>query len=182
MHAENGLVDLEGMVHLPTVSPAALAATGLIMIIWPKLYLRTGIAMGPVVVELEPLRKAPARERAGAGGEWEDVVEFTAEHLPGAPVEVRGASQLPPPGASVPAPDVSPSGNLRVRLSAAGRAVAPDQVVSDACEQYLIQFWPADSADQQVTSSLTNVVRRSDSVEIIPPDSAWAADESRWLP
>lgn len=182
VRAENGLIDLDGVVHLSTASPAALAATGLIMIIWPKLYLRTGIAMGPVAVELECLQEAPARVAAIAGSGWEEVVEFTAEHIPGSPVAVHGASELPPSGASASAPDASPLGNLRFRISARGRSAAPDQVVTEACEHYLIQFWPAGPDDQRIAASLSQITPRSDSNQLISPNSAWAADESRQIP
>jgi hypothetical protein len=112
VHAENGLVDLDGVTHLPTASPAPLAATGLIMVIWPKLYLRTGIAMGPVAVELEPLDAAPSDgPRVTTGGPWEDIVEFTAEHAPGTSVAVHGASELSPEGASAPTPTTSHQGS-----------------------------------------------------------------------
>lgn len=173
VHAENGLVDVDGLEHLPSSSPAALQGTGLVMVIWPKLYLRTGIAMGPVLLELESLDAAPDADV----GDWEDVVEFTAVAT-GEPVTLHGATEFALGDVVI---DSQGAAEVRVRLSATGRGLARDLVVDEACERYLVQLWPAKVGEHEVDASISDPIRRSGTASGIGPESVSVDDGPRPL-
>ena len=183
VHAEDGLIGIDGITHSPSASPAPLAATGLIMIIWPNLHIRTGVAMGPAVVELESLDAVPSDlAEPSSAVWWEEVVEFTAETAPGSFVAVHGASELPPEGASMAVPTkTSVPSHLRVRVSAAGRQIAPDLVVTEPCEHYLLQFWPVEAGDDLVLSSVADASHHPWSVSEISAESAVVPDDPKFV-
>lgn len=153
--AMNSLLVIEGV----TVSPSPdLHDTGLIMVIPPSTArIVTGIFMGPVSVDIEPLEARPTDDDT----RWEDVAEFTARRVKGAPVSVHGEMELP----AEDTPDLAPGDSelVRIRVSATGRDVSFDLAVSEPTEQYLVQVWPVDQ-DEKVTwrsSSRTAASRRA---------------------
>jgi hypothetical protein len=168
VHAENGLIDLDGVAQPPDASPAPLMATGLIFIVMePHLHISTGINRGPVLVDLEFLETAPLEDDDSEA--WEDVAEFTAAHSAGDAVAVHGASEFTPEGASVA---VGTSAFVRVRVSATGRLLAFDGVVREPCEHYLLQIWPVSDSKERVTSSISSTRLIPSRLDPLPPDSA----------
>lgn len=157
--ATNSLLVIAGVSASPSDE---LHATGLIMVIPPEaVFIVTGINMGPVIVDIEPLETRPleARPGEGAGGgrsadEWEDVAEFTARRIAGAPITVHGEMELPPAGV----PDLSPgdASFVRIRVSARGRDLDYDLAVSEPREHYLVQVWPTDDLEEPVTGAASS--------------------------
>ena len=167
LNAENGLIDLDGLTHLPSAPPAPLNATGLVRVfLEPTLVISTGIHSGPVIMDIEVFESAPDEDGAV---EWEDVVEFTAAHTPGAVVALHGAYEVPPEGASVTLPG-DPS-TVRLRVSATGRDIDYDLSVDESSERYLVQIWPAPDSDQRVIASISTNSRRPTRLEPFPPNS-----------
>ena len=74
---------------------------------------------------------------------WEDIAEFSVL-VRGEPAYVGGFSQdygtIPRIGSAAP-------GWYRLRVHATGRSVAPDLVVDEPTEEYLIQVWRASPAE-----------------------------------
>lgn len=141
--ALNSLLLIEGITASPS---SALHDTGLIMVIPPtSVLIVTGVFMGPVTVDVEPLQDRPGDDAIG----WEDVAEFTARRVHGVPVSVHGEMELPAEGV----PDLAPgnAGLVRIRVSATGRDENYDLAVSEPTERYLVQVWPTNDEDEPVT-------------------------------
>lgn len=139
--AMNSLLVLEGVAASPS---ADLHDTGLIMVIPPvSVRIVTGVFMGPVLVDVEPLQDRPADDTR-----WEDVAEFTARRIDGVPMSVHGEMELPPDDV----PDLAPGDSdlVRVRVSATGRDANHDLAVSEPTEHYLVQVWPVSDEDDPV--------------------------------
>lgn len=153
--AMNSMLVIEGVAASPS---SDLHDTGLVMVIPPaSVRIVTGVFMGPVSVDVEPLETRPTEDDI----RWEDVAEFTARRTAGVPVSVHGEMELPPEG--VPDLDPSDSEHVRIRVSSAGRDKNFDLAVSEPTEQYLVQVWPSDH-DERVTwrsSSRTATSRRA---------------------
>ena len=96
---------------------------------------RTGISMGPVSVEVSEVGSMPAVEVSG----WEDVAEFSVL-VRDRPAYLGGFSQ---DDRDVPRIGTAGPGWYRLRVHARGRSVAPDLVVDEPTEEYLVQVWRA---------------------------------------
>lgn len=94
---------------------------------------RTGIASGPITVEVQ----AGPAEPPPSPGEWEQTAEVTVTTRTGF-ILLNGFDETEPfPNAAVTGP-----GRYRARVSARGRALAPDLSVDEAVEEYAVQIWP----------------------------------------
>lgn len=110
--------------------------------------IKAGISMGPVSVEVSRHASVPAFEVA----DWEDAAEFSVL-VRDEPGYVGGFSQDHRAAARI---DAAGPGWYRLRVHAKGRAVAPDLVVTDPTEEYLIQVWRAGPAEAvALTDSVT---------------------------
>ena len=112
--------------------------------------IRTGISMGPVSVEVSEYPSAPVLDLFG----WEDVAELSVL-VRERPVYVGGFSQDP---SAIPHIGSANPGWYRLRVHVRGRSVAPDLVVSEPTEEYLVQAWRAGPAEPV---ALTESVTRS---------------------
>lgn len=112
--------------------------------------IRAGISMGPVSVELVEHSSRPRLDLSG----WEDAAELSVL-VRERPVYVGGFSQDP---SVIPHIGSANPGWYRLRVHARGRSVAPDLVVSEPTEEYLIQVWRAGPAEPL---ALTGSVTRS---------------------
>jgi hypothetical protein len=110
--------------------------------------IRAGISMGPVSVEVREYEAEPRREPSG----WEDVAEFSVL-VRDKPAYIGGFNQD-----FRTTPDIGTAGPgwYRLRVHARGRATAPDLVVTEPTEDYLVQVWRADHAEPlALTESVT---------------------------
>ncbi|KJQ55748.1 hypothetical protein [Microbacterium sp. SA39] len=153
--AMNSVLVIEGVAASPS---SDLHDTGLIMVIPPEsVRIVTGVFMGPVTVDVEPLDTRPTEDDI----RWEDVAEFPARRVSGAPVTVHGEMELP----AEDVPDLAPGDSelVRIRVSATGRDANFDLAVSEPTEQYLVQIWPADEGEKVSwrSSSRTAASRRA---------------------
>ncbi|MEU4388625.1 hypothetical protein [Promicromonospora sp. NPDC023805] len=101
----------------------------------------TGISMGPVEIEVQARPGPP--EPAADSSPWEEIVEFSIQ-AGEAPVLVVGGQDAASASARI---NPAGPGWYRVRVHAAGRGNAPDLVVTDPMERYLVQSWPQGYAD-----------------------------------
>lgn len=101
---------------------------------------QTGIAQGDVRLTVEIHQHAPPVEL----DEWEDAVEVTLEATKGHMVVAAVMDDAPE------FPTLTPfgPGYYRARVHARGRDAAPDGVVFEPVEDYLVQVWPAPAARQ----------------------------------
>jgi hypothetical protein len=97
--------------------------------------IRAGISMGPVAVDVSQHASVPALEAS----DWEDVAELSVL-VRDKPAYVGGFSQDHLTASRI---DAAGPGWYRLRVRAKGRAVAPDLVVTEPTEEYLIQVWRA---------------------------------------
>ncbi|MGI5187539.1 hypothetical protein ACQEVI_05265 [Promicromonospora sp. CA-289599] len=114
--------------------------------------IRAGISMGPVVVEVSRHVLPPAFEAS----DWQDAAEFSVlvrdktAYVGGFSQDHRTASRI----------DSAGPGWYRLRVHAKGRAAAPDLVVAEPTEEYLIQVWRAGPAEPvALTGSVTQLIR-----------------------
>ena len=112
--------------------------------------IRAGISMGPVSVEVSEHLSEPVLDLSG----WEDAAELSVL-VRERPVYVGGFGQEP---SVVPHIGSANPGWYRLRLHARGRSVAPDLVVCEPTEEYLVQVWRAGPAEPL---ALTESVTRS---------------------
>ena len=109
--------------------------------------IRTGVYMGPVLVDL---RLEPTQPPTQAGDIWEDVAELSIEV--GALLTIRG------PWDNEPACTLAlDPGIYRMRVSATGRDVAYDLAVRQPTERYLVHIWRAPEAPFRVVKATTSV-------------------------
>lgn len=100
------------------------------------LFVKTGISMGPVEVEVVVTDEAPGLPDR----QWEEVTEVPLDVSEG-DLRVHGAEAMiiDEQGGSV-LPE-SAAATYRVRVSAQGRHGQPDQVVQSSSERYLLELW-----------------------------------------
>jgi hypothetical protein len=104
--------------------------------------------MGPVAVEVRELEAEPQLELSG----WEDVAEFSVL-VREKPAYIGGFDQ---DFRTTPRIGTAGPGWYRLRVHARGRATAPDLVVTEPTEDYLIQVWRAEPSEPlALTDSVT---------------------------
>lgn len=104
--------------------------------------------MGPVSADVSEHSSMPTLEAPY----WEDIAEFSAL-VRDKPAYVCGFSQ---DCRSIPRIGSVGPGWYRLRVHAGGRSVAPDLVVDEPTEEYLIQVWRASPAEPlALTDSVT---------------------------
>ncbi len=99
-------------------------------------FVKTGISMGPVEVEVVVTDVAPGPPDR----QWEEVVEVPLDVSEG-DLRVRGAESMiiDEQGGSVLS--AGEAATYRVCVSAQGRHRQPDQVVQSSSERYLLELW-----------------------------------------
>lgn len=140
MYAEFGLLEYDGVAMSASPSPSLGALAGFLLFPPGAIYLRTGVNMGPVLVDVEPCDTTPPRDDEA----WEEIVEFSAHRINDVPVALHGPTELPPADASDLCSGDAPF--VGIRVSATGRDRARDIAVSEPTEHYLVQIWPTRAA------------------------------------
>lgn len=94
--------------------------------------IRSGVALGPVLVAVEPMDSEPPL----LSDDWTDIAEtsITISEV----LTVYGIWDDAPAYSL----DASP-GHYRLRVSAQGREIDYDAAATEPLERYLLQFWPA---------------------------------------
>jgi hypothetical protein len=115
---------------------------GLVDPVGDALRVRTGIHTGPVTVDLQPHTHAPPVDIE----EWDDVVEVLYDAPARCGISVL-MDDVPP---DLPVLNPSGPGLHRVRVHARGRDTDVDGTVFEPVENYLIQMWPSDNADEAI--------------------------------
>lgn len=133
-YAEFGTLTVAGVTAPLAISPSsaelAMTVTG------EDVVIRTGVNMGPVIVETELFSAAPTVE---APGSREESIEIVGARAARVPVAVHGPTELPSNEAVISLPeDVE---QITFRVYAIGRDVARDLAVSEPTERYLVQVW-----------------------------------------
>lgn len=169
--AMNSLLSIDGVSASPS---EGLHKTGMVMVIPPeKVFIVTGVSMGPTTVDVEPLDSRPAAE--AEDDMWEDVAEFTVRRVPGVAIKVHGEMELPSPDAPDLAPDDAPL--VRIRISAKGRDLEHDLAVTEPLEHYLVQVWPARDFEDSAppwSRTTTEVAASRRSSKQLPPNAGGA--------
>jgi hypothetical protein len=89
-------------------------------------------------------------EREPSPSDWDDVVEVSAAFRDGDAVLWEGWGGMSGGGLALPA------GSYRVRVSAQGRdAGNADEFAEGVVDRYLLQFWPAPAAPDEVLRTLS---------------------------
>lgn len=156
-----GYLELRGATWRPPLDPDAVAR----LVSDDHLghpYIRTGINMGPVDVEVRVLDQRP--EPTADPGTWEEIAEISVEATE-VPLLVVGGEDGLGPGARL---DTTGPGTYRLRVHAAGRRIAYDAVVTEPVERYLVQAWPEEHTEPTPVA-LERAPTRSSSATVPPP-------------
>lgn len=125
----------------PEIPTAEAYANGLVEPVKKGACIETGIRSGPVRVTVSIRDDRPAEVEQ----EWDEIVEVSVRSRKG-DLNIRSIDDWP----DLPTVSVSGAGSYRIRVHARGRDVEAYGYPSQPTEHYLLQVWPAPTAEPTI--------------------------------